>query len=265
MYMSLILLLLYLTIFMFVYSLHKYRMTINKQSLSQIDRVGSFCIYQPRKLLCGRFTINTRLFNSLSPPPSPSSSLIDWNNYKILNGLSFPSDEQKHIVNAACLKDCNIQVNAVAGSGKTTTILHIASAYQQLYGSKANILVLQYNEKLKTETRNKQKKFKCNNLDVHNYHSFIQHYYSESGKDSKGMKLVIKTMKPPTKLFSYELIIIDEIQDMTPDFFKLLCKIMCDNLQKECRIIVLGMSSSLPSSSSSLSSSSLLSSSSSSS
>jgi hypothetical protein len=239
-------------------------MIINKQSLSQIDIVGSCCIYQSRKLLCGWFTINTRLFSSLSPPP-PSPSLIDSNNYKILNGLPFPSDEQKRIVNAACLKDCNIQVNAVAGSGKTTTILHIAGAYQQLNGAKdtpSSILVLQYNEKLKTETRNKQKKFKCNNLDVHNYHSFIQHYYNESGKDSKGMKLVIKTMKPPAKLFSYELIIIDEIQDMTPDFFKLLCKIMCDNLQKECRIIVLGMSSSLPSSS--LPSSSLLSSSSSS-
>lgn len=261
MYLSL-LSLLYLTIIMFVYSLYNYRMTINKQSSSQIDRVGSYkFIYQPRKLLCDRF-ISTKLFGSISFVPSsslssqsstlsssisPSPSVIDWNNYEILNGLPSPSDEQKLIIYTACLKDCNMQVNAVAGSGKTTTILHIASAYQQLNNNKdpsSSILVLQYNEKLKTETRNKQKKFKCKNLDVHNYHSFVQYYYSESGRDSKGMKKVIKTMKSPTKLFSYDLIIIDEIQDMTPDFFKLFCKIMCDNLQKECRIIVLGMTSS---------------------
>ena len=69
MYLSL-LSLLYLTIIMFVYSLYNYRMTINKQSSSQIDRVGSYkFIYQPRKLLCDRF-ISTKLFGSISFVPS---------------------------------------------------------------------------------------------------------------------------------------------------------------------------------------------------
>jgi len=202
-----------------------------------IKRRSSSRSYQPRPYH-GQFNFtSTRLLTLLSPSSSPSS--IDWNNYKILQGLSPPSDEQKLIIEAACKKDCNIQVNAVAGSGKTTTILHIAQAYQLIGDS--SVLVLQYNERLKTETRIKQKKFKLNNLDVHNFHAFVQNYYNESGKDSKGMLKVIRTMKPPMKHFSYELIIIDEIQDMTPDFFKFLCKIIYDNSQKECRIIVLGM------------------------
>ena len=42
-----------------------------------------------------------------------------------LNYLPEASDEQKNILHL--IKDYNLIIDAVAGSGKTTTILHIAS------------------------------------------------------------------------------------------------------------------------------------------
>ena len=181
---------------------------------------------------------NNRLF-------STSSSIINWTKYKSSEGLPPPSDEQKIIIEAAYAKDCNIQVNAVAGSGKTTTILHIANTYKLFSKSTtkegSSILALVYNAKLKTETREKKKKFKLNNLEVHNFHAFVPSHYSVIASDDKGMNQVIKTNKQPTKSFSYELIIIDEIQDMQPIFFNFLCKIIYDNsLQQPCQLMVLG-------------------------
>ena len=57
-----------------------------------------------------------------------------------------PSAEQNQIV--IDLKNYNITVDAIAGSGKTTTILHIANAYK-----KKKILLLTYNSKLRSETK----------------------------------------------------------------------------------------------------------------
>ena len=57
-----------------------------------------------------------------------------------------PSDEQIRIINA--LETSNVIVDAVAGSGKTTTILHLAQTY--FYES---FLLLTYNNKLRLETK----------------------------------------------------------------------------------------------------------------
>jgi DNA polymerase III delta prime subunit len=141
-----------------------------------------------------------------------------------------PSEEQIQISNA--LATSNIIVDAVAGSGKTTTVLHLARTY--LYES---ILLLTYNKKLRLETKARVEALGLTNVDVHNYHSWAVKYYDHSAHTDTALK---KHLVKQTKLpYSYTVIIIDEAQDMTPLYYKLVCKVLKENLSKP-KIVVLG-------------------------
>ena len=76
------------------------------------------------------------------------------------------SNEQNEIIQGL-KNNNNVVVNSVAGSGKTTSNLHIA-----LYFTQCNILLLTYNAKLKKETRERVKQLGLTNLETHSYHSF---------------------------------------------------------------------------------------------
>lgn len=144
--------------------------------------------------------------------------------------LKQASEEQIQISNA--LATSNIIVDAVAGSGKTTTVLHLARTY--LYES---ILLLTYNKKLRLETKARVTGLGLTNVDVHNYHSWGVKYYDHSAHTDTALK---KHMVKPAKVpYSYSVIIIDEAQDMTPLYYKLVCKILKENLSCP-KIVVLG-------------------------
>jgi len=118
----------------------------------------------------------------------------------------------------------NVQVNAVAGSGKTTTILHFASLTSK------RVLALLYNTRLKIETRQKSDILKLSNLDIHSFHSFAYNYYgAKDANTDKGLVRVVHENLEPVSEFVYDYIICDEVQDMTPDIYALVCKIMKDN------------------------------------
>ena len=82
-----------------------------------------------------------------------------------------PSQEQQYIIDSIA-KGHNIVVDAVAGSGKTTTILNMAKTF---YDRK--ILQVTYNSQLKSEVREMVKKHDIFNLEVHSYHSLCVKYY----------------------------------------------------------------------------------------
>ena len=82
------------------------------------------------------------------------------------------STEQNNVIQSLLL-DNNVVVDSVAGSGKTTTNLHIATYFKD-----NNILLLTYNSKLKLETREKVNLLNINNMEVHSYHSFCVKYYN---------------------------------------------------------------------------------------
>ncbi len=139
--------------------------------------------------------------------------------------LPNPSDEQKHILEL--LKDNNVIIDSVAGSGKTTTNLHIAKKYTEL-----QILLLTYNAKLKLETREKVQHLKLNNIEVHSYHSFCVKYYDRKCFTDTIITKVVKSNVKPLKHFHYDVIILDEAQDVTPLYYKLVCKLYVDNYIK---------------------------------
>ena len=138
------------------------------------------------------------------------------------------SDEQSKAIKL--LETNNIYIDAVAGSGKTTTNIHIAQKYES-----KDILLLTYNARLKLETRQRVFDLSIDNLEVHTYHSFCVKYYDDKTfTDEKMINICDTNMKG--KEFSYDLIIADESQDITMLYYKLIHKIIRDNEEKDCKI-----------------------------
>ena len=132
------------------------------------------------------------------------------------------SQEQKDVINY--LKDNNVIVDSVAGSGKTTCNIFIAEQYHD-----KNILLLTYNSKLKIETREKIIKYNISNMEVHSFHSFCVKYYDRTCITDGKIENVVTKNNKPLNPFAYDIIIVDEAQDMTSRYFKLVCKIINDN------------------------------------
>lgn len=147
--------------------------------------------------------------------------------------LNPASVQQKAII--AALSTSNVSVNAVAGAGKTTTALHIAKHYTQ-----QSILLLTYNAKLKSETRSKIKELSLSNLEAHSYHAFCVNYYGKEYHTDTKLKQLLKKQLSPLKPFRYDIVIIDEAQDMTLLYFQLITKIFKDNSTSRAKLCIIG-------------------------
>ena len=144
------------------------------------------------------------------------------------------SNEQNNII--TLLKDNkNIVVDSVAGSGKTTTNLYIAKAFPEL-----KLLLLTYNAKLKIETREKINDLGITNLETHSYHSFCVKYYNNKCFTDYEIKNILKNKCNLLKKINYDIIILDEAQDITNMYYELICKIYKDNNNKNTLICLLG-------------------------
>ena len=97
------------------------------------------------------------------------------------------SDEQELIIES----DSHVLVDAVAGSGKTTTILHMALKYP-----KANIIQITYNNMLKREVRKKVSRLAISNMQIHTYHSLAVKYYDELAYTDEELKKILLGNKP---------------------------------------------------------------------
>ncbi|NBV29315.1 hypothetical protein EBS02_09950, partial [bacterium] len=99
-----------------------------------------------------------------------------------LGAPSKPSEEQQYIID--CVKDgYSVMIDAVAGSGKTTTIINLA---HQIPGKK--ILQVTYNAALKFEVREKVIKYGLKNLEIHSYHSLAVNYFDPTAYNDIHMK-----------------------------------------------------------------------------
>ena len=136
--------------------------------------------------------------------------------------LSPISDEQQLIINYV-KTGVNVNIDAVAGSGKTTTSLYIAK-----YNSDKSILLLTYNAKLKLETKEKAKLLNLSNIEIHSYHAFCVKYFYKKGFNDTGILEFLKQKKhtEPIQNFNYDIVIIDEAQDMNPLYFELATYIL---------------------------------------
>ncbi len=149
--------------------------------------------------------------------------------------LKSASDEQKTILEHVALGR-SVKVDAVAGSGKTTTCLHIAKSNP----TKA-VFQLTYNARLKLETRARASQLGIQNIEVHSYHAFFVKYFDGSGFTDVSIIECLKRGPPELRApLRCDILIIDEAQDMNLLYFQLvllLLRSISDNLPQ---LIVMG-------------------------
>lgn len=137
------------------------------------------------------------------------------------------SDEQQNICDEIIHKNSNVIINAVAGSGKTTTILGLA--HQLLQNSdNRDIIMITYNRELKDEVCDKVKKYKLTNIKIHTYHSFAYAYFGKQDMDyDQALIDIVEKQKPKIGFCKFiPILVIDEVQDMIDIYYNFIKYVM---------------------------------------
>lgn len=144
------------------------------------------------------------------------------------------SDEQQNIITNV-ENGKNVQVDACAGSGKSTTILSAAKAMP-----KKRFLLITYNKSLRKEIKEKVTELDLQNIIVHTYHSLaVAVYNSDAYVDKVIRSLITKNEPLNVEQTGYDVIVLDEVQDMTNLYFRLIVKYIKD-VGSQIQLMVLG-------------------------
>lgn len=138
--------------------------------------------------------------------------------------------EQNEFIETALL-GTNILVDACVGSGKTTSIQKLCNRFPANY----NILYLTYNHLLKIDA---QKKIKNNNVLVQNYHGYVSTVLYKMGIKSSVSEIITKFNHVKPIIEHFDVLIIDEYQDINEELATLLEWIKESN--KSIQIIAVG-------------------------
>lgn len=148
--------------------------------------------------------------------------------------MNQPSQEQQQIIDYV-KDDYNIRVEAVAGSGKSTTVLSLANQCLS-----KEILQLTYNSSLRLEIKEKVETLNINNIKIHTFHSLAVKYYSRQAHTDTGIRHILlyklPLLQPIPKI---DILVIDENQDFTELYFQFVLKFLLD-YAKPIQIICLG-------------------------
>lgn len=147
--------------------------------------------------------------------------------------MNLVSEEQQTIITHV-IKGYNVAVDACAGSGKSTTILSTALALPH-----KRFLLITYNKSLRKEIQEKVVELGIKNVAVHTYHSLAVAIYDPEAFVDKAMRLLVQQGKPPLRLIPADTIVLDEAQDMTFLYFRLIVKYIKD-LNTPIQLMVLG-------------------------
>jgi hypothetical protein len=144
------------------------------------------------------------------------------------------SDEQQNIITNV-ENGKNVQVDACAGSGKSTTILSTAKALPD-----KSFLLITYNKSLRKEIQEKVNELQLKNITVHTYHSLAVSVYNADAHVDKVMRLLISN-NDPLKVVQkgYDIVVLDEVQDMTFLYYRLIIKFITD-VGSPIQLMVLG-------------------------
>lgn len=135
--------------------------------------------------------------------------LINQNN----TSLELSSEQERFIQTA--LDGNNILVEACIGSGKTTAI----QALCNIIDISKNILYLTYNKLLKLDA---QEKIKKRNVTVTNYHGFVYPYLKRNNIPCSTKDCIGKFVANKLTIKHFDILIVDEYQDIEKDFAELL-------------------------------------------
>lgn len=120
------------------------------------------------------------------------------------------SDEQQEFIDVA-LSGKNILVDACIGSGKTTAIQYLCD----VVSSDKRVLYLTYNRLLKIDA---QRRIKNKNVTVTNYHGFAYSRLKEAGLNAGVQDMIQEFLKNDISVPHYDILLIDEYQDIEKEF-----------------------------------------------
>ena len=140
------------------------------------------------------------------------------------------SAEQSKFIEEA-RKGKNVLVDACIGSGKTTAIQLLCGEIPK----EKQVLYLTYNKLLKLDA---QQKIKGKNITVTNYHSFALSALKKQGIHAGISDLIQRFNKEKPPIQKYDVLILDEYQDVEEEFAELLNYIKTSN--ENLQIIAVG-------------------------
>ena len=144
------------------------------------------------------------------------------------------SEEQQVILNHVKTGK-NVMVDAVAGTGKTTLILSIANELPE-----KQILQMTYNSSLRIDVKAKVSDLKLTNMNVHTFHSLaVKYYKSTAFTDTELRTILYKKMEPVRDIPKFDIIVLDEDQDMSPLYFQFIVKFIRD-MGEPIQLLILG-------------------------
>lgn len=154
-----------------------------------------------------------------------------------MSGFSL-TEEQKYIIQTVVDEKKNLVIAAMAGSGKTTTLLQVAKKFSDKY--LCQVLILTYNNQLRHECCDRiQKSQLQNQVECHTYHSATLRFFLEKeGRRDFHESLIhdaLKTehTKKNSGIEKIRLFLLDECQDQTDSLAKLVIHLLQENLYEQ--------------------------------
>jgi len=145
------------------------------------------------------------------------------------------SEEQQKAIDSILVGE-NVVLDAVAGSGKSTTVLSLARQVPD----KTRILQLAYNAILRKEVKAKLKEREIKNVKVHTFHSLAVKYYLLSAHTDTGLRKIVRdNMRPREPIPKFHIIVLDESQDMSFLYFQFMVKFAFD-MGSQFQLCILG-------------------------
>lgn len=137
--------------------------------------------------------------------------------------LPIPSDEQREILNYF-KQGFNCKVDALAGAGKSTTLLLLAQEAKKSFN--ARTLIITYNKHLKDELSGKIRELNLNShCEAYTYHGYASRIYHNSIHNDKLLRERLNSHQIP-QVTEHSIILLDEVQDMNQDYYQLITKIL---------------------------------------
>lgn len=146
-----------------------------------------------------------------------------------------PMSQEQNVIYKQIACGFNVIVDACAGSGKSTTILSIATKMPE-----KNMMQMTYNSTLCNEIKSKVKELELENLKIHTFHSLVVKYYTSEGYTDTIIRRVLSNDTPPRiPIKKIDILVLDEAQDMTFLYFKLMVK-FCRDMGGLIQLLILG-------------------------
>ena len=115
----------------------------------------------------------------------------------------------------------------MAGSGKSSTIITVARDLP-----KKSLLHITFNSALRLEFKEKLKTLNITNIEVHTYHSLGVKTYSKDAHTDSGLRNILyNNLKPlliKKELPKFDIIVLDEAQDMSILYYQFIRKFLQD-------------------------------------